>query len=64
MPLADWMGVASEPRLPDVHAWIAEGFAGGGVFASFLPGISQALANLVTTAGTLGQVLGISSAVC
>ena len=57
VPVTDWVGVASEPLLPDVRTWMMEGLQGCCVFASFLPGISQALANMVTTSDTLGQVL-------
>ena len=63
--LMDWVGVASEPRLPEVCTWMGEGSAGCSVFASFLPGISQVLTNVVTTSDFIGQVLhGAATTLC
>ena len=56
--LMDWVGVAAEPRLPEVCTWMGAGSASCSVFASFLPGISQVLANVVTSSDALGQVPG------
>ncbi|KAL5484668.1 hypothetical protein EMCRGX_G021207 [Ephydatia muelleri] len=53
--LMDWVGVAAEPRLPEVCTWMGAGSASCSVFASFLPGISQVLANVVTSSDALGQ---------